>query len=66
MALTQRAQRKARARRNPATTEVQNEGEPNFLVRSGLRIMGIGRRKLNMLKDARMENFIVGNLLIEP
>jgi len=40
--------------------------EQNFLGRSGLRIMGIGRMKLNMVKRARLPNVFAGKLLIQP
>jgi hypothetical protein len=40
-------------------------GEQNFLVRSGLSIVGIGRMKLNAVARARMRNIFTGKGLIE-
>jgi hypothetical protein len=41
-------------------------GERNFLIHSGLRIVGIGRMKLRMVERARMRKVIAGRLVIEP
>jgi hypothetical protein len=41
-------------------------GEQNFLTRSGLRIKGIGRMKLNMWERAQMRTLFAGNQWIEP
>lgn len=41
-------------------------GERNFLIRSGLRMVGIGRMKLRMAERARMPNAIAGSPVIEP
>jgi hypothetical protein len=40
-------------------------GERNFLIRSGLRIVGIGRMKLMMVERAQMRTLSAGNQYIE-
>jgi hypothetical protein len=49
-----------------AHSEVLDAGEQNFLDRSGLRFMGIGRMKLTMVKGARKRNAFAGDSLIKP
>src|SRR4029077_1223253 len=63
-ALTQRTQRKTRARRNPAYTQGLPVDERNFLVRSGLSILGNGRMKFRMVRGANMRNIFGGTSLV--